>query len=167
MHGHGRLGVGFNATACSLLVEQHGNCRAHSLYLLQCPGELRVCRAISHDLGVSFCYPFNVSFCDNFLPTCRVAFPTFVCILSLLLYLCCVVSYCILSCLLQNSVGLRKAAVPNPASSPQLCPGKPPVLTMRHRSAFLPIQPLASLVRRLRWMLTVIMVLTFAHQELE
>lgn len=97
----------------------------------------------------------------------RAESPTFVCILSLLLHLCCAVSYCVLSCLLQNSVGLGKAAVPNPASSPQLCPGKPPALTMRHRSAFLPIQPSASLVRRLRWMLTVIMVLTFAHQELE
>lgn len=117
--------------------------------------------------GVSFCYPFSVSFCDNFLPMSRIAFPTFVCILSLLLHLCCIVSYCILSCPLRNSVGFRKAAVPNPASSPQLCPGKPPALTMRHRSAFLPIQPLASLVRWLRWMLTVIMVLTFAHQELE
>lgn len=92
---------------------------------------------------------------------------SYLCILSLLLHLCCIVSYCILSCLLRNSVGFRKAAVPNPASSPQLCPGKPPALTMRHRSAFLPIQPLASLVRWLRWMLTVIMVLTFAHQELE
>lgn len=63
-----------------------------------------------------------------------------------------------------DEVGLAQAAILNPASSLQLCPGKSPPLTMR--SAFLPVQSLAA-SEPLRWMLTVITVLTFAHQELE
>lgn len=167
VRGHGRLGLGFHATA--LLLTGWTTCKLQSMFLVFAAVSWWVTywQCCFWWSGVLFCYPFSVSFCDNFLPMSRIAFPTFVCILSLLLHLCCIVSYCILSCLLRNSVGFRKAAVPNPASSPQLCPGKPPALTMRHRSAFLPIQPLASLVRWLRWMLTVIMVLTFAHQELE